>query len=504
MNNMSTSSSLLIPTGRDWVALQSEIVLTVAVIGILVWPVITGRRSGRVSGLIAGTGVVVAYGLTWIRSIDPGYVFRGLLVNDPAAVFWEQILMLFMVGVVGLWFLVTRRHVKPGDSPEFFTLLLISTIGMMLMGQTTHLLMAVLVMEIASMPSYILAGFRKDRRVSAEASLKFVLFGAVCSAVMIYGMSLLYGVYQSLDISVIAQMIQTRGEVELAGIFGFLAVFVGLLFKISGFPFHFWTPDVLEGTTADVAVFLSVASKSAGIILLARFATLLGPCNEVLMSGMAITVGIVSVVTMVIGNLGALQQTSVKRLLAYSSIAHAGYILSAVAVVMPTAIDQAMTVLGIYLAIYLFMQLGAFAAVAEVEDRHGNDHLTSFQGWSMQSPFSAAGLAVAMISMIGLPPFGGFWAKMLVMVLCAHQGGWWWVITASIAVNSVISVGFYGRVLRAMYLQKSTGPVFGIPKTTGLIPILCAIGLVISFVALSPLQQTAQRMSQQFRTLPSR
>lgn len=501
--NMLSMSSVLIPTGRDWVALESEIVLTIAVAGILVWPVVTGRRSGRISGWMAGMGVLIAYGLTLVRSIDAGYVFRGLLVNDPAAVFWEQILLLFMAGVVGLWFLVTRRYVKPGDSPEFFILLLISTIGMMLMGQTTHLLMVVLVTEIASMPSYILAGFRKNRGVSAEASLKFVLFGAVCSAVMIYGVSLLYGVYHSLDVSVIARIIQTRGEVELVGVFGFLAVLVGLLFKISGVPFHFWAPDVLEGTTADVAVFLSVASKSAGIILLARLATLLGPSNEGLMYGIAIGIGVVAVGSMIVGNLGALHQTSLKRLLAYSSIAHAGYMMSAVAVVMPAAIDQAMIVLGIYLAIYLFMQLGAFASVAEVEDRRGNDHLVSFQGWAVRSPLSAAGLAVAMISMIGLPPFGGFWAKMLVMVLCAHQGGWWWIIAASIAINSIISIGFYGRVLRAMYLQGSPDLVPEGPKTTGLIPILCAAGLVISFIALSPLQQTAQRMSQQVRTLPS-
>lgn len=501
--SMLSTSSVLVPSGRDWVALESEIVLTIAVIGILVWPVVTGRRSWRVSGFIAGVGVIVAYGLTWIRSIEPGYIFRGLLVHDPAAVFWEQILLLFMVGVVGLWFLVTRRYVKPGDSPEFFTLMLISTIGMMLMGQTTHLLVAVLVTEIASIPSYILAGFRKDRGVSAEASLKFVLFGAICSAVMIYGVSLLYGAYQSLDMTVIAHIIQTRGELELVGIFGFLAVFVGLLFKISGVPFHFWSPDVLEGTTADVAVFLSVASKSAGIILLARLATLLGPSNEAFMYGIATVIGVVAVVSMIVGNFGALQQTSVKRLLAYSSIAHAGYMMVAVAVVMPAAIDQAMTVLGIYLAIYLFMQLGAFAAVAEVEDLQSNDHLTSFQGWALRSPLSAVGLAIAMISMIGLPPFGGFWAKMLVMVLCAYQGGWWWVIVASIGVNSIISVGFYGRVLRAMYLEQSTDPAPQIPKTTGLIPILCAAGLIISFIALSPLQQTAQRMSQQVRTLPS-
>lgn len=496
-------NSIFIPAGRDWIALESEIVLALAIIGILISPIVTGRRSNVASGAIAMLGIVIAFTLTLVRTIEPGHAFRGMLVLDPAAVFWEQVLLLFMGGVVGMWFLITRKHTHEGDAPEFFTLVLASTIGMMTMGQTTNLLMAVLVTEIASMPCYILAGFRKNRRTSAEGALKFVLFGAVCTAIMIYGVSLLYGTHASLDVATIATSIHAGGVLSLTTIIGLLAVFVGLLFKISGFPLHFWAPDVLEGSTADVAVFLSVASKSAGIVLLARLATILAPASDALTTGIAVTIGVASVASMIVGNLGAMQQTSVKRLLAFSSIAHAGYMMGAVALVLPGHIDEAMTVLGIYLAIYLFMQLGAFATVGEVEAQRGDDHIISFRGLASLAPLSAAGLAIAMISMIGLPPFGGFWAKLKVMIICAQQGHWWWVIVASIAINSIISVGFYGRVLRAMYLDKTEPDSPRYAPLTGLIPFLCAAALVATFIFLSPLEETSKRMSEQVREMPS-
>jgi NADH-quinone oxidoreductase subunit N len=318
---------------------------------------------------------------------------------------------------------------------------------------------------------------------------------------MIYGVSLLYGTHGSLDVIAIADSIRKGDTLALTTVIGLLAVFVGLLFKISGVPMHFWAPDVLEGTTADIAAFLSVASKGAGLILLARLATILAPSHESLMSGIAITISIVSVASMIVGNLGAMQQTSLKRMLAFSSIAHAGYMLAAVAMVLPGQIDDAMIVLGIYLSIYLFMQLGAFAVVGEVEARSGNDRVDSFRGLITLAPLSAIGLAVAMLSMIGLPPFGGFWAKLLVMVLLAQQGGWWWVIVASVAINSIISIGFYGRVLRAMFLERPVADAARHGPSAGLIGAGCALALLGLFIFLSPLESTSTRMADQVRSV---
>lgn len=494
-------ASVLIPSGRDFAALRGEIVLILAILAVLLVPFFWTRRSNWVSGAIAFGGLMLALVLTFLPQPAPGYVFGTMGVIDPAAILWEQILLIFMLGVLLMWLVTTRHAIGDNDGPEFFTLLLSSTVGMMLMGQTTHLLMVVLVMEIASMPSYILAGFRKTRRAGAEGALKFVLFGAVCTATMIYGISLLYGTHGSLDMIAIAKSIQTGEGLALTTVIGLLAVFVGLLFKISGVPLHFWAPDVLEGTTADIAAFLSVASKGAGLILLARLATLLAPASGSLMHGMTIAIGIVSVMSMIVGNLGAMQQTSLKRMLAFSSIAHAGYMLAAVAMLLPGRIDDAMTVLGVYLSIYLFMQLGAFAVVAEVEARSGNDRVESFRGLITLAPLSAIGLAIAMLSMIGLPPFGGFWAKLLVMVLLAQQGGWWWVIVASVAINSIISIGFYGRVLRAMFLDKPPANTPRYVRLAGVIGAGCALTLFGLFIFLSPLQATSARMADQVRSV---
>ncbi len=497
MNTLAISSTF-IPAGRDFVSLQGEITLALAIVAILLAPFFAIKRSNLISGAIAMIGIIVAFGFTLTAHTPSGSTFRNLLLIDPAGIFWQQILLIFMAGVVLMWFVTTRHQLHEGDGPEFFTLLLASTIGMMLMGQTTNLLMVVLVTEIASMPSYILAGFRKNQRAAAEGALKFVLFGAVCTAIMIYGISLLYGTHGSLDVNAIAASISSGEQIGLTTIIGLLALFVGLLFKISGVPLHFWAPDVLEGTTADIAAFLSVASKSAGIVLLARLATVLAPASESLAYGIAVTIGVASVASMIVGNLGAMQQISVKRLLAFSSIAHAGYMMGAVALVLPTHIDDAMGVLGVYLAIYLFMQLGAFAVVAEVEARHGNDKIASFRGLSTLAPLSAAAIAIAMLSMIGLPPFAGFWAKLKVMLLLAHVGGWWWVIVLSIAINSIISVGFYGRVLRAMYLEKPDSPERYGPLA-GLIGGLCALALIAAFIFLSPLETTSHRLAKQWR-----
>lgn len=492
-------ASTFIPAGRDFSALQGEIVLSCGIVAMLLAPFFSVKRSNIISALIALASMLVALGLS-LWSIAPGPAMRGLLVLDPASIYWEQVLLVFMIGLVVMWFGSTRPALREGDGPEFFTLLLASTAGMMLMGGTSHLLMLLLATELASMPSYILAGFRKRSRLSAEAALKFVLFGAVCTAVMIYGLSLLYGTHGTLSVDGIARDITSRGAVPYTTMVGLLAVFAGLLFKISGFPLHFWAPDVLEGAYADIAAFLSVASKGAGLVLLARLATTLAPASTQLAHGIAIAIGVASVLSMVVGNLGALHQTSLKRMLAYSSIAHAGYMMGAVALVVPDKSDEAMSILGLYLAIYLFMQLGAFAVVGDIETRRGDDRIASVRGLATLAPLSAAGLAIAMLSMIGLPPLAGLWAKLKVMIVLASVGGWWWVLVVSIGVNSIISIGFYGRVLRAMYLEKPDAehPPHRL-DIGGAVSIACAAALVLAFIFLAPLERTATRMSQQYR-----
>ncbi|HEY0008209.1 MAG TPA: NADH-quinone oxidoreductase subunit N, partial [Tepidisphaeraceae bacterium] len=341
-------------------SIAAEVAVTLTVIATLLYAFVTSRPSKTVSGGIAVGGLLVAFLLTIFLKVPAGTYFGGHIIVDPAALFWKQILLLFTAGVILIWFATTRHAQPASDTPEFFTLLLSATVGMMLMGSTTHLLLLLLAMEIASMPSYVLAGFRKNRRPSAEASLKFALFGAVCTATMIYGMSFLYGTHGSLKLEVIVESLRTAPSLPATTVIGLTGIAVGLFFKLAAVPVHFWCPDAFEGAHTDITAFLSAASKGAGIVVLARWAPMLAEASPALSQGMAIALAAAAAATMTFGNLGALRQQSVKRLLAYSSISHAGYILCALALVMPQFSDGAITAVAVYLAVYFVLNLGAF------------------------------------------------------------------------------------------------------------------------------------------------
>jgi NADH-quinone oxidoreductase subunit N len=472
------------------------IVVCLTMVAGLIAPFFSVRRSNVVCGIVAIAGLLAAFITTIVVHATNGPIFRGLLTFDPAGVFWNQLLLIFVVGVILIWFGSTRAALGEGDGPEFFTLLLGATVGMMLMGSTSHLLMLLLATEIASMPSYVLAGFRKTRRLPAEAALKFVLFGAVCTAVMIYGMSMLYGMHGSLEVTTIAASIGSRG-VDALTIIGLIGVLVGLLFKLSAVPFHFWCPDVFEGSHADVAAFLSVASKGAGVVLLARLATILCSGSPTLSTGISVTLAAVAIVTMTIGNFGALQQVSLKRLLAYSSIAHAGYIIAAIAMTTPAHAGGALTAVGLYLAVYVAMNLGAFAVVADVDTQTGSDRLEQFNGLAARAPLAALGMSAALLSMVGLPPFAGLLAKWKIMAVLASAGGWWWAVVVAVGLNSIVSLAYYARVIRAMYLRPSVVGVKSPGAIGGIIAVASAAALVLMFVFFGPLERTSARLADQ-------
>src|SRR5688572_24480752 len=258
-----------------------------------------------------------------------------MLVTDSVAFFWKVLLLLFVMGVVMMWFATTADTLAEGDGPEFFVLLIGATLGMSLMGSASNLLMLFMAVEMASLPSYVLAGFRKTDRVGAEASLKYVLFGAATSAIMVYGLSMLYGLYGTLQlygttgpggehVAGLAEMMsRTPGGTALLviAIFGLIC---GIGFKISAVPFHFWCPDVFEGASIDVSAFLSVASKGAALVLILRVFMAMSEANQFApvprLNTIATVVGIIGAVTATVGNTAAFVQNNVKRLLAYSSI----------------------------------------------------------------------------------------------------------------------------------------------------------------------------------------
>jgi NADH-quinone oxidoreductase subunit N len=495
----------LIPTWSQLRPFLPEIWLVVGVVAALLVPFFT-RRPNRPCALAAAAAL--ALGLLSLLTAEPtvGPWFAGLLSADPLARLWVGLLLLFVLGIIAIWHSAVAPNMHEGDGPEFFALLLGATLGLALMGSTSNLLMIALAVEMASLPSYVLAGFRKNTRLGAEASLKYVLFGAASTSVMIYGLSVLYGLGGSLQFEEVARHLSFAGANGALAMAGLLALFVGIAFKISAVPFHFWCPDVFQGANVDVSAFLSVASKGAALVLLLRLLTILSshiPPNTTMLA-LSIGLGVIAAATITLGNTGALVQTNIKRLLAYSSIAQAGYMLCILAPLpagkLPAAGSDgaggAATVLLVYLAVYLFMNLGAFAVAALIERHTGAEDIAQYAGLNRRAPVLAAAMALFMISLIGLPPLGGFIAKLNVMVLVASAGQWWWILVGVIAVNTIVSIYYYFTVVRQMYFRPSDEPAFTpVPLGTAL-AVTCSAVLVAMLILFAPFNAWTARHAQ--------
>jgi NADH-quinone oxidoreductase subunit N len=333
-------------------------------------------------------------------------------------------------------------------------------IGISLMAAAEDLIVAYLGMETVSLASYILTGFKQTHRSSHEAALKYVIFGGVASGIMVFGMSLLYGLAGTTSFSGIALILADSSSILQAGagmvtplaiVVALFMVFTGIFFKIAAVPFHMWCPDVYQGAPTPFTGFLSVAPKAAGFALLLRFVSILLPqANADLQTSLLAILGLISAVTMTLGNFSAINQMNVKRLLAYSSIAHAGYLLMGV-----TVLDQSgYAAILLYLSIYLFMNLGAFAVVQIIADATGSEDISAFKGLGYRMPAAAIALGVFLFSLAGIPPLAGFIGKFYLFAALIKAGGFWYVVLALVGIlNSVVALFYYARILREMYLR---------------------------------------------------
>jgi NADH-quinone oxidoreductase subunit N len=477
---------------------------------------VRGRRTNPTCAAVALTGIGLALLSTLVvgGGGGGGTPFGSLLIADSAALCWKCILLLFVGGVVVLQIGGPLAELHETDGPEFYTLLLGATLGMCLMAETVNLLMLFIAVELSSLPSYVLAGFRKDSRLGGEASLKYVLFGATATAVMAYGLSLLYGLGGTLDGFALAARLSTSPAGLLMGL-ALLAVLVGIGFKIAAAPFHFWCPDVFQGAAIEVTTFLSVASKGAGLMLLLRFVQAMagrggGAVTRPVMVDISVAIGVAAAVTMTLGNTAAFVQSSVKRMLAYSSIAQAGYMLALASLLgsggagaagggdgggAGVASASAMSSLLLYLAVYAVMNLGAFAIAAAVaRPGVGDVMLADFRGLGRRSPVLAGAMFCCLVSLIGLPPLAGLWAKLTLIWALLQQGGWEWGLAAVVVVNTILSAFYYFRIIRAMYLEPAAG---GPPVRRNLVlrglATVCAVLLVGMFFAFGPLSALMTR-----------
>lgn len=508
-----TSPWAAVPVMQHLGLFAPMIALIVTMLAVVACPLVLGRGA-RMVGTIVTLGVLVAFFLALrvagavaenpVSGLSTDAA-AGLLIADNLSAAFQILLVVFLGGILWLWWMYYAD--KEENAPEFFILLLGSGLGMLLMTSTSHLLMIVLAIETASLPSYAIVGFDKNDRRAAEASLKYMIFGAVSAAIMLYGASLLYGLVGSLSVTDIAHYTATNlavGPTRLVLIAALLCFLAGIAFKISAVPFHFWCPDAFEGARIEVTTWLSVASKAAGLVLLARIVSVFcgavsHPTAMALIEPLAWGIGIMACVTCTVGNFAAYWQTSVKRLLAYSSIAHAGYMMMAAAVFLhPStgAYASGITALLAYVVIYLFMNLGAFGVVALVVWDSGSDHIDAFTGLMRRAPWLAVPMVICLVSLVGLPPLAGFLGKWWVlMALGEMQNTLGWTLIIVAAVNTLISLYFYMRIIVQMTLRDDGRPAVRTPLSGLALVNLCAAALLLLFLFARPLKTRTDHYS---------
>jgi NADH-quinone oxidoreductase subunit N len=435
-----------------------------------------------------------------------GAYFAGMLMSDA----WGGFVRVVVLASALLTVVLTLLTGIPdkADSADFYALLLGGTLGMMLMASASHLLMVFIAVEMASLPGYALAGFLKGKKQGSEAALKYVVYGAAASGVMLYGITLLSGTFGSAALKDVSAGIVARG-LDLPVLAGLGLTLVGLGFKLAAVPFQFWCPDVFEGAAAEVAGFLSVASKAGAIGLTGRLLLTLHAAHDggfAIPASVGVGVAVVAMLTITFGNLAAFGQTNLKRLLAYSTIAHAGYMLMGLAVITTAGAAGVLY----YLAAYVAMNLGAFGVVALVRNATGSEDISAYRGLVKRNPLAAIAMTLFLASLLGLPPLAGFAGKFQVFaaVLDAAKsatasgpsglGTVFYVLLAVGAVNTAVSAYYYLKIVRAMLLEDPEGePQANAPAAVGFLIALVAF-LIAAGVVWDPLTGETVRAAAAF------
>lgn len=417
----------------------------------------TGGQAGQANlyGNLAIFGIILSLvSIIPISSLQNTSLFLGLLSFDGIGLFFKFIFGIS--AILTIIFAQKSKDLEKSDAPSYYILILMLTLGMNLLAMASNLLMIYLSLEMVSIASYLLAGYVSGVRRSTEAALKYVIYGGVASGVMLYGFSLIYGMTGTLHLSEIAEFLRINSIDKTVLFIALIMSLVGLGFKIAAFPFHMWCPDVYEGAPTSFTAFLSVGPKASGFAVLIRFLlTGLFVADgsrfiDIQSIGASEVIALLSIATMTVGNLVALRQENIKRMLAYSSIAHAGYMLMGLAAMSQSAIQAVL----FYFVVYLVMNLGAFLVVIIVANQFGVEDIEAYEGLGTRSGIGAA-VAVAMtlfmFSLIGIPPMAGFIGK--VYLFKAVIEGRLYFLAVMGALNSVIALYYYMRVVKVMFFS---------------------------------------------------
>jgi NADH-quinone oxidoreductase subunit N len=459
--------------------LPEILILVLAIILLCVEPFWKADQRRNAGWLTAGgLFAIIVVSLLFGQPGEPTSVFGGMIRFDWLGFFFK-ILFMFAAAITAL---LLMDHEKAGQRGEAYLLLLASLIGMNLMAVSADLIMLYLAIETASIPLYILAGFILTDNSSTEAGFKYLLFGTLASTVMLYGFSLIFGFTGTTNLYYISELF-TLGEISLSLAFGIFAlVLVGLGFKIAVVPFHFWAPDVYQGSPTPVAGFLSTASKAAGFAVVLRFFFVAFPDYA---PSWTVMLAVLSAITMTVGNLLAMSQTNIKRLLAYSSIAHAGYAMIGVVAFS----ELGATSVIFYLAAYIATNLLAFGVVMAVSRVTGADDIKDYSGMSRRNPWLALMMLCAFLSLAGMPPFGGFVGKVFVFA-AGVQANYTWLVVVGI-LNSILGVYYYLNAMKYVYLYRMPNedeenhPI-PLPRPYAIALVVLTIGVILLGTVFAP------------------
>ena len=450
------SSLQALPTAVEYVRILPEIVLSIfGMVIMLLDPLLDERGSQRTLGLVALLGALGAVGATLYQATQPGTAFWGMVNVDSFSVFFHLLITaITAVVILASYEYMEVQQIRAG---EYYGLILFGAVGMCLMSSAVELVLIFIALEISSISTYILAGFRRRAAISSEASVKYFLLGSFATAFFLYGVALMFGATGSTSITVISQALRS-GPAPILAYAGLALMFVGLGFKVAAAPFHVWTPDVYEGAPSPVVGFMSTAPKAAA------FAVLLRIVFQAHAPGSLWFIWVTAALSMTLGNVAALVQNNIKRLLAYSSIAHAGYLLMAFAALPENGIPAAM----FYTASYAAMNVGAFAVISHFAGPgERRVSLDDYSGLGRRSPLLAATLTIFLLSLIGIPVTGGFFAKFYVFSAALQANLVGLVIVG--VINSAVAAYYYLRIIVVMYMREPRldAPIARVPLGLG-------------------------------------
>lgn len=425
-----------------------ELVLAGGLLVLLIIDLIVRKSRGTVIAAVAGALLVALMFIALAGDEKVGAYLFGAVVQDGITLFFRLFFVFATLITIGI---MTASFKGEGEP---YILVLSSVIGMFLLAGSNDLVTLFVALEMVSIPCYVLAGYKKSDPKSGEAALKYVIYGAFSSGLMLYGFSLLYGLTGVTGLHGLAENLAGISSGSPAHMIGIVLIMAGIGYKIAMVPMHFWCPDVYEGSPTSITAFFSVVPKAAGFAALYRIVPLIATLKPFYGISAVGLITVASAVTMTLGNLGAIWQNSLKRLLAYSSIAHAGYILMGFAVIVSLPEDElrslAIQAVMMYLIVYLFMNLGAFLVVDLVERRLGGETIGYFRGLGKSNPLPALALAVFLFSLTGLPPLAGFIGKFYLFAAVV-KAEMWTLALIGIA-NAVVSLFYYVRIIRDMFL----------------------------------------------------